>query len=268
MAYNMDMHDYWQKQAADKPLFPDLLWSRPENRTYAGKLLIVGGNAYGFAAPAEGFAAAEQAGIGVARVLLPDSLQKTVGKVFEAGEYAPSTPSGSFSQRALAELLSLAGWADGVLLDGDMGRNSETAILLEKFAGKYGGQLTLSGDAADYFIPLPTDILYRPQTLLVLSFSQLQKLFTQAHFPHAITSSMDRIRLVQTLHLFSLQHRAYLILSHDGMTFVAVEGRVSSTAWSQRQEPSSSRLAAAAAVWWLQQSVRPYEALTTSLTSS
>src|SRR3954462_7666379 len=109
---------YWHKQTPDKPLFPDLLWSRPENKRQAGKLLIVGGNTHGFAAAGEAYAEAIKAGIGTARVLLPDGLQKTVGRVFEAGEYAPSTPSGSFGRQALAELLSLSRWADGTLLAG------------------------------------------------------------------------------------------------------------------------------------------------------
>src|SRR4051812_45465462 len=133
------MQEYWQKQAATEPLFSDLLWSRPENRAHAGKLLIVGGNAQGLAAPAAAYSAATEAGIGTARVLLPDSLQKTVGRVFEAGEYAPSTPSGSFSRNALAELLAMSNWADGVLLAGDFGRNSETAIMLEQLVAKYEG---------------------------------------------------------------------------------------------------------------------------------
>lgn len=124
-------HEYWQKQTVDKPLFPDMLWSRPENKLYAGKLLIIGGNAYGFAAANEAYVEAGKAGIGVARMLLPDSLHKLLGKQFAAGEFAPTTPSGSFSQRALAEALATANWADGVLLAGDLGRNSETAILIE-----------------------------------------------------------------------------------------------------------------------------------------
>ena len=45
--------EYWQRQTSEKPLFADVLWSRPENRNLAGKLLIAGGNLYGFAAPAE-----------------------------------------------------------------------------------------------------------------------------------------------------------------------------------------------------------------------
>ena len=54
-----------------------------------------------------------------------------MGKTLEDGEYAPSTPSGSFSTQALGELQAMANWADGTLIAGDIGRNSETAILLE-----------------------------------------------------------------------------------------------------------------------------------------
>src|ERR1700749_1211633 len=117
--------NYWHKQTTDKPLYPELLWSRPENKRFAGKLLIIGGSLHGFTAPAQAYAEALKAGIGSARVLLPDALQKTIGTVLEAGEFAPSTPSGSFSKQALAEALELSQWADGVLLAGDFDRNSE-----------------------------------------------------------------------------------------------------------------------------------------------
>ena len=69
--------------------------SRPENKLQAGKLLIVGGHAQGFARPAEAFALAEKAGAGSVRVLLPDALQKTLGKAFLGAEFAPSSPSAS-----------------------------------------------------------------------------------------------------------------------------------------------------------------------------
>src|SRR5471030_2483183 len=102
----------WLRQIPDKPLFPDLLWSRPENKRQAGKLLIVGGNVDGFAAPAAAFSAATKAGIGTSRVLLPDSTRKVLGKSFAEAEFCPSTPSGSFSRQALAQLLENAEWAD------------------------------------------------------------------------------------------------------------------------------------------------------------
>jgi hypothetical protein len=50
----------WLKQAQDKPLFADLMWSRPENRIHAGKILIVGGNKFAVTAPAMSYSAAHK----------------------------------------------------------------------------------------------------------------------------------------------------------------------------------------------------------------
>jgi len=257
--------DYWFRQTKETPLFPDLLWSRPENRQHAGKLLVVGGNVHGFAAPAEAYAEAEKAGIGTVRVLLPDALQKTVSKLFPAAEFAPSTPSGSLSQRALAELLSLGYWADGVLIDGDLGRNSETAIVLEKFTSKHQGVLTLSSDAADYFITPQAAILERSDTLLVLNFSQLQKLASHAHFTTAFTSTMGLLQFVAAIHDFAQQHQAHFAIYHLDHYTVAAEGKVSTTkAIPGTGSSNPSQLAAHAAVWWLQNPGQPFKALTTA----
>src|SRR5437868_284792 len=125
----------WLRQNRE-PLFPNILWSRPENKRYAGKLLIIGGHKQSFNDVSAAYSAALKAGIGTVRVILPDSLQKMLAKVFPEAEYAASTPIGSFSRQALGSLLDAADWADGVLLAGDLGRNSETAILLEAFVEK------------------------------------------------------------------------------------------------------------------------------------
>ncbi len=255
---------YWHKQTAEQPLFSDLLWSRPENKTQAGKLLIIGGNAHGFAAPAEAFAAAEKTGVGTVRVVLPDSLQKTVGKAFAAGEYAPSTPSGSFSQQALAELLELSQWADAVLLAGDFGHNSETAILLEKFTQNYKGRLVLSQDAIDYFTSVSKPLLNRQDTLLVTEFAQLQKLAKNTGFPQAFTSTMDLLRLIDNLHDFTEKYDANIIVSHLENTIASVNGYVSTTKL-KNNSLSLTATAAHAAVWWLQNPAKAFEALSTSL---
>jgi hypothetical protein len=260
------MHsDYWHKQAGDKPLYPDLLWSRPENKQHAGKLLIIGGNQFGFVEPADAYRAAEAAGIGTARMLLPDSLRPYVGKVFTAGELAPSTPSGSFSQQALGSALQEAGWADGVLLAGGLGRNSETAIMLEKFADKYTGQLTITKDAADYFTTTPQKLLARPGTLFVISFAQLQKLGSAAKFSQAFTFGMDMLHLVDALHEFTKRHQTNVIVKHLENIFVAGDGEVSSTKLTEDQEMWRVKTAAVAAVWWLQNPNQPFAALTTAV---
>lgn len=256
---------YWQRQTPGQPVFPDLLWSRPENRQYAGKLLIVGGNAHGFASPAEAYAEAEKAGIGTARVLLPNALEKTVSKLFPAAEFAPSTPSGSFSQKALAELLSLAYWADAVLLDGDLGRNSETAILLEKFTAKHRGPLALASDAADYFITPHTTILDRPETLLILNFAQLQKLAVNARFTTAFTSTMGLVHVTAALHDFARRHQARFVIQHLNNTIVAADDKISTTK-HPHLPLHTTKTAAHATVWWLQHPSKSFEALTTACT--
>ncbi|MCA9325871.1 hypothetical protein KDA23_07505 [Candidatus Saccharibacteria bacterium] len=258
------MHEYWQRQDPDKALFTDLIWSRPENRHHAGKLLIVGGNKYGFAAPAEAFSEAEKAGIGTARVLLPDSLYKTVGKAFTAGEFAPSTPSGSFARTALAELLAMAAWSDGVLLAGDLGRNSETAVLIEQFLQKMPGLITLGKDAVDYCLETPAICLDRPETTLIITIAQLQKLAANAKFTPAFTFDMDFLNLVEALHNFTAKHPANLVMRHLDNVFVAVNGQVSTTRYPADQAAWRTKTAAHAATWWLQNPTKPFEALTTA----
>lgn len=262
------MDIYWHKQTPGKPLFPDLLWSRPENRLAAGKLLIIGGNRYGFAAVGEAYAAAQTAGAGVVRVLLPDALRKTVGHIFETVELAPSTPSGSFSQKALTGFLTAAAWADGILVAGDLGRNSETAIVLEKFVEKYSGQLTLTKDAVDYFTAAPKPLLARGNATLVLSFAQLQKLATGARFARAFTFGMNLIPLVEALHGFTAIYPAAIVTRHLDTMFVSVSGQVSSTQLAAPPDSWRVRTAAAAGVWQMQNPAKPFEALTTAVAGS
>lgn len=247
---------YWQKQGSE-PLFPELEWSRPQHKKQAGKLLIIGGTSQGFSAPAEAYAEATKAGIGSVRVLLPDSLRKTVGKLFPEAEYAPVTPSGSFGATALADFCDASEWADALLLPGSIGRNSETEALLENFFEKYDGQLTLSGDAADIFCQMPHPIAHRPDTLLVLELAQLQKLGSNLRFPRAFTSAMGLAPLADALHEFTKRFAPYIVVPYENQVVVAVSGQVSTT---EAATPSAAK----AATWWLQTSAKPFEALTVS----
>lgn len=256
---------YWLRQTPDLPLFTDLEWSRPENRANAGKLLIIGGNAHGFAAPAEAYDAASKAGIGTARVLLPNAIRKIVGPMLENGEFAPSTPSGSFGQQALDELLLQASWADGALLAGDLGRNSETAIVVEKFLQKSSLPVTITKDAVEYITSTPQSILNRPNTLLVLSLSQLQRLATAVKYTTPISFSMDLLHLVEWLHGFSQTYLPYIIVKHLDRVLVAGQGRVSSTEAKINQSVWRVTTAAYASVWWLQNTSKPFEAMTVAV---
>src|ERR1700694_1895314 len=116
--------DYWYKQDMYQALFPDLVWSRPENRQQAGKLLIISGSAAGFAVAGQAFSSAEKAKVGVVRVVLPELLRKSVPREIQFElDFAPSVAYGSFAKIALNDLLAHASWADAVLLPGGIGRN-------------------------------------------------------------------------------------------------------------------------------------------------
>lgn len=257
---------YWLKQTTNEPLFPEIMWSRPENKIHAGKLLIIGGNRFGFASPGKAYMESIDAGIGNVRAILPMSVKKIAGNIFPSVEFADTNISGSFSKSALAMWLEQANWADGTLLAGDFGRNSEVAILLESFIVKYSGQLTLTNDAADYCIQLADTILHRDKTLLVLTIAQLQKIAIKLHHHTAIINSMDVIRLVDVLHEFTQLYPSIIVVKHLDKIFVAYNGRVSTTPHTEKLW--RTKVSTHANVWWIQNPDKPFEAITSSLIDS
>jgi len=257
--------EFWVSQTGHKPLYPDLQWSRPENKHHAGKLLVVGGHLHGFAAPAEAYGEALRAGAGAVRALLPEAIRKIVGVIVPDADFAPSGPSGSLSQKALVELLMGASWADHILFAGDLGRNSETAILLEKFLSKNTSGVTLTRDAVDYVTSAPQAILHRKHTLLVLSISQLQRLAIASQVERPVKFSMDLLHLVDWLHEYSKRFAPYIIVKHHDQIIVAVNGRVSTTKVDTRLQVWRLKTATHAAVWWMQNPNKPFEALSSSV---
>ena len=257
--------DYWHKQTKDKLLFPDLEWSKPENKRHAGKLVIIGGNLHGFAAPATAFTEAEKAGIGSVSVVLPAAIQKIVGGFLPEALFVPSTPIGSFGSQSLAEMLDNTVWGDAVLLAGDVGRNSETAIVFEKLLESYVGPLTITQDVIDLFLQSPQIVLNRPETTLVLSFAQLQKLATKSQFTSAFTFDMGLVRFVDALHEFTTLHHVSIIVKYLEDIVVGVNGQVSTTRLSKDLPIWRVKTAAHASVWQLQHPAMAFKALTTSV---
>jgi hypothetical protein len=256
---------YWHRQKPNEPLYPGLSWSRPQNRQTAGKLLIVGGNVHCFAAVGESYSVAMEAGIGTARVVLPNALQKSIGRVFTAGEFVPSTPSGSLARQAVAPILDASAWADAILIAGDLGRNAETAILLETLLQKTNLPITITQDGVDYVTSTPTTAQSRQNTTLALSLSQLQRLAIATKYTEAITFSMDMLRLTEWLHHFTKTHPFFIITEHNDVMLVAVDGEVSTTKTAENTPIWRVRTAARASVWWLQNPGKPFEALTTAM---
>lgn len=261
----MEQYPYWKRQTPGKPLFPDIAWSKPEQRSQAGKLGIVGGNKLGFAGVAEGYSTALNVGVGKVRVLLPDALKKTVPAIITDTIFGPTNPSGSLAKAAENDMQTLGAWANGILLIGDAGRNSETAILYERFLQDYAGQLTITRDAVDLIKNGSQSLVERPHTLLVVSFAQLQKLFQNVYYPKILTFSMQLTGLVEALHKFTITYPVSIMVLHKDYLLVASGGEVTSTEWQNAMAIWRGTVATRAASYWLWNPHSVLQAATASL---
>jgi hypothetical protein len=263
----MDLHPYWRKQLPENPLYPDIEWSKPEHRDRAGNLGIIGGNKLGFAGVAESYSTALSTGVGSVRVLLPDALRKTIPKTITDTIFGATNPSGSLSKEARAEMHAIGDWANQILLIGDAGRNSETAILYENFLVDYKGPLTITRDAVDLIKNSANTLVDRPDTLLVVSFAQLQKLFQSVYYPKILTFSMQLTGLVEALHKFTITYPVSIAVLHKDYLLVAKGGDVTSTEWGNPMAIWRGTVATKATVYWLWNKAKPLEAVTASIYS-
>ena len=261
----MDLYPYWKKQLPSAPLFPDIEWSKPETRSQSGKLGIIGGNRLGFAGVAEAYAIATKSGVGQVRVLLPDVLKKTMPKTITDTVYAPTNISGSLTKDAVTEMVSLGAWADEILLIGDAGRSSETAIAYEQFLQTYPGKLVVTRDAIDLVKNSAQVLVDRPNTLLIASFAQLQKLFQAVYYPKVLTFSMQLTQLVEALHKFTISYPVSISVLHKDFLVIAHNGEVITTEWSNPMAIWRGDVASKAAAYWLWNSSKPLEATATAI---
>lgn len=261
-------YSFWKKQTVEQPLFPDIEWSKPEQRAHAGHLAIIGGNKLGFAGVAEAYGIAKKTGVGEAKVLLPDALRTTIPKTITDTLFAATNPSGSLSKDALADMKMLGSWAQSVLLIGDAGRSSETAIAYEQFIAGYHGQLVVTRDAIDLVKNSAVLLVERPDTVLVASFAQLQKLFQSVYYPKVLTFSMQLANLVEALHKFTITYPVTVVTLHKDMLLISSDGEVITTPWSNPMAIWRGSVAAAAACYWLWNPQKPAAAIATAVTNN
>ena len=258
-------HPYWHQQSLEKPLFPDIEWSKPEHKSRRGRLGIIGGNKLGFTSVAESYTVALQAGAGEVKVILPDILKKSIPTTMTDVIYGASNPSGGLASNAITQMKSAADWATEIMLIGDAGRNSETAILYENFVHEYHGPLVITRDAIDLLKNDSSTLVDRPNTLLIASFAQLQKLFQIVYYPKVLTFSMQLTNLVEAIHKFTISYQVSLAVFHKDMMLVASGGEVTSTPWPNPMEIWQGKTATIAAVYWLWNPSKPLESVTASL---
>jgi hypothetical protein len=256
--------DYWQKQTSDKPLFPDIEWSKPQQKAQLGKLLIVGGTTHGFSAVVKSYSAALEAGAGQVKVALPDKLKNSLPPDFSDGVFLPTNPSGALSKDGEEQLITSAKWADGVLLVGDSGMNSETEVLFDKLLSEVDTWLTITRDSFDLLLNSAPSLVSRPQTHLLLNFPQVQKLFSAVYYPKILTSSMQFTSLVEALHKFTITYPLTLTVLFNGQIIVSHAGQIVTQNFPDQMSLINGALSARTAAYLLWNPKKPLEAIVTS----
>lgn len=257
------MHSYWLKQSSTKPLFPDIEWSKPEQKSHAGRLAIIGGNKLGFVAIRDAYEVAHSLGAGQIRAILPDVLKKTVPASVNDALFLPSNPSGGFSRKALPDFEAACAWADLCLLVGDAGKNSETAMAFESLL-ESKSHIVITRDAVDLLLPAMNRTVDRENTTLVISFAQLQKVFQTVYYPKIISFSMQLLQLVETLHKFTITYPATIVTFHNSQLIVANGGQVVTYEFDQPMAIWRGITATKAATYLLWNPKKPLEAIASS----
>ncbi len=229
---------YWQKQS--QPLFPNLAWNIPEQKT--GHVAIVGGNSQGFATViriAEFLS--QNFPFSSVNALLPDALR---GKLPPLSNITllPSTSSGSFAKSY--QLQTAIQSANASLVIGDLSRNAATAIALadaitpttttsnatnNSASPPSYSPLVLARDSVDLLAGEAARWLTRPNTFVVASMAQLQKLFRAIYYPRMILLSQPLLPVLETLHKFTLSYPTTILTFHQENLIVAHAGQITTT---------------------------------------
>ena len=255
-------------QPIDQPLYEDILWNKPETKSLAGKLLIIGGNSHSIVAPSKIYSQALSYGAGEARVVLPNATLHYFKQAVVPHDiiFAESTPSGSFSSSALQTLRTYSQWADFLVIAGDMTKNSETTTLTAELLAKSTLTATITGDSIDALQPFAEAIFSRKGTICIMTFGQLQKYAQAMGYHTALTSTLTHNRLIAWLEEFSQSINAVAVLLHAKSVYTAAKGSVIATQPFAITDHSTQHIAAASSVWAMQHPARTTEAIATAIT--
>lgn len=249
-------------QPADEPLFPDLLWSKPENKNLAGKLLIVGGQAGQFTAVSKSYSSAVKAGTGHTRVLLPASLEKATSHSPNI-EYAAANRSGSFAKHSLAIINDLSDWSDGVLLAGNFGKNSETTTVLDGYLLRCPATVVVITENALSSISLPLEQLIKRPITISLSSASIRELPMSLGVNKAMTTSLNLVNAAEILAELTTDQKGSIVCEFNGHIWVSSGGKVSAT--KHTTDVDITKLSAYCATWLIQQKSKNFQALTTAV---
>lgn len=134
----------------DHLLFPDILWSRPQNihKRQAGKILIVAGSRTMAGAALLTTEAAFRTGIGLAVLAYPESLRASIQHLLPEmmSLPLPETPAGSMSRAAVPLIQKATEDTDLVAIGPGLSRNPETQGMVRELIPAIAKPMVVDAD--------------------------------------------------------------------------------------------------------------------------
>ncbi len=219
----MERITYWQKQ--DKPLFSDLLWNLPEQKS--GKIAIIGGNSQNFSTEIKiSESLSKLANLENVSTVLPDALKAKLPPLPNF-IFTPSTDSGSFKKSTELDL-ALTNYDFSIFL-GDFSKNAETSAAISSSLKSLQHPALITRDTIDLVVQDALDFIENDHLFVVASAVQLQKLFRAVYYPKVLLLSMPILPFVESLHKFTLTYQLTILTFHEGQIIVANNGNIITT---------------------------------------
>lgn len=221
--------EYWKIQKPDQTLYEDILWNKPVRKDQTNTIGIIGGSKSGFMAVNLAYSICQKTVISDIKILVPDVLRKIIPSNIPDIVFVDSTPQGAIAKKAEPDIFAFCALTKTILLIGDSGFSSETGMLFqnlifnESFKDKH---FVITRDTIDLLLSDITKLLERENTTLVVTMSQLQKIFTKSYYPKIITFSMQLNVLVEILHKFTITYPINIVTIHRDTFIVASNGEV------------------------------------------
>lgn len=245
----------FQKQE-NQPLFSEILWSRPQNTRSAKSLLIVGGHKQSFKHTQDLFMQSNAAGIGNAKLALPDSLKEKIN--IEHGIlYLPSNRSGSISLKAGATLTNVGKNFDGILISSDLSDHPEISKLVSKMVGAF--KTTFIFDGAAVFYVNDNVLVGLKEKLLVLKYIDAQKFAAIAEVDSWNTEKNGLVAQIENISALAKHLSSNLVVTTGSNNIVCVQNKISVTSSNLGAGEISATLAT-----FLLQHADKYRALTSA----
>lgn len=247
----------WLKQT-NKPLFQNILWERPVSKRTAKKLLILGGHKSQFGQTQAAYQSAVAAGVGEAKVVLPQAVRNLIGEHPDC-IFVADTKSGSLAKRALADIQRNAKESDGILIVGELSHNAETIGLIEQLLGSIKKPIAVTDEVIHQMLYKPQVLFVHAKRLLIASTQTFVELANRLGMAIEIKPAASLPNQIALLKQLAEANAAAYVLG-DPQTIVHVDSNTSVTDASDAKAVTAPSLFA---TFWLQHANK-FEALTTA----